>query len=315
MADSSSPKGLLIDLITPLKRGGDIDGRGLGRLLDRVLPFVQAVYLASPLSGEGRNLEAAQREELLDKSIVVTRGRVPVLIWISQGTEEETKTTLFLLKKRIEKRKYTGPVFWVDTPLFYHSNRGLPLHYRNLSIGNKGPYLLHNDPTLIRELARPLKRNNIRTSILKDLAQISSIRGLIFSGSFDRVRNYQKAVRARTDFRIYDGDESRFLTYPSLSGVVSVGANLAPKAWQKITASSLNRSNDREYPDSLQQIWETGRYLQGLIEIYYPAPVPLVKQTLAGTGTIESPTCTFEPGDVTIKVKALKELMAHSPCL
>jgi dihydrodipicolinate synthase/N-acetylneuraminate lyase len=315
MADSSSPKGLLIDLITPLKRGGDIDGRGLGRLLDRVLPFVQAVYLASPLSGEGRNLQAAQREELLDKTIVVTRGRVPILIWISQGTEEETKSTLFLLKKRIEKRKYTGPVFWVDTPLFYHSNRGLPLHYRNLSIGDKGPYLLHNDPTLIRELARPLKRNNIRTSVLKDLAQISSIHGLIFSGSLERVRNYQKAVRARTDFRIYDGDESRFLTYPSLSGVVSVGANLAPKAWQKITASSLNRGNDREYPDSLQQIWETGRYLQSLIEIYYPAPVPLVKQTLAGTGTIESPTCTFKAGDVTTKVKALKELVAHSPCL
>jgi len=312
MADSSPPKGLIIDLITPLKRGGNIDGRGLGRLLDRVLPFVQAVYLASPVSGEGRNLEAAQREELLEKTIVVTRGRVPVLIWISQGTEEETKSTLFLLRKRIEKRKYSGAVFWVDTPLYYHSNRGLPLHYQNLSIGTKGPYLLHNDPALIRELSRPLKRNNIRTSILKDLAQISSIHGLIFSGSLERARNYQKAVRARMDFRIYDGDESRFLSYPSLSGVVSVGTSLAPKAWQKITTSSLNQSDNREdYPDFLQQIWETGRYLQSLLEIYHPAPVPLIKHILADTGTIESPTCTFEAGDVTAKAEALKEIMAQ----
>jgi dihydrodipicolinate synthase/N-acetylneuraminate lyase len=319
MADSSSPKGLIIDLITPLKPGGEIDGRGLGRLLDRVLPFVQAVYLASPISGEGRNLEAAQREELLEKTLVVIRKRIPVFIWISQDTEAETKSTLFLLAKGIEKRKYTGRVFWVDTPLYYHSNRGLPLHYHNLSIETKGAYVLHNDPALIRGLSRPLKRNNIRTSILKHLTEISSIDGLIFSGSLERVRNYQKAVRARKNFRIYDGDESRFLRYPSLSGLVSVGANLAPKAWQKITTSSLNQSDDRKaYPDFLQQIWETGRYLQSLIENYLPASVPLIKRVLADAGIIESPTCTFEAGDVTAKVDALKKLMVsqgdfHTP--
>jgi dihydrodipicolinate synthase/N-acetylneuraminate lyase len=312
MADPSPPKGLIIDLITPLKQGGNIDGRGLGRLLDRVLPFVQAVYLASPVAGEGRNLGAMQREELLEKTLVVARGRVPILIWVSQSTEEETQSTLSLLKRRLNKRKYKGPVFWVDTPLYYHSNRGLPLYYQSLSVGVKGPYLLHNDPALIRGLSRPLKRNNIRTSILKDLAQISSVQGLIFSGSLERVRNYQKAVRARTDFRIYDGDESRFLSYPSLSGIVSVGSNLVPEAWQKITTSSLNQSGDREqYPDFLQQIWQTGRYLQSLIGIYHPASVPLIKHILADTGTIESRLCSFEVGDVTAKVQALKELMAQ----
>jgi dihydrodipicolinate synthase/N-acetylneuraminate lyase len=312
MADSSPPKGLIIDLITPLKQGGNIDGRGLGRLLDRVLPFVQAVYLASPVAGEGRNLGAVQREELLEKTLVVTRGRVPIFIWVSQDSEEETQKTLSVLKKRLDKRKYKGPVFWVDTPLYYHSNRGLPSYYQSLSDGEKALYLLHNDPALIRGRSRPLKRNNIRTSILKDLAQISSIHGLIFSGSLERVRNYQKAVRARTDFRIYDGDESRFLSYPSLSGIVSVGSNLVPEAWQKITTSSLNQSGDREqYPDFLQQIWQTGRYLQALIEIYHPASVPLIKHILADTGTIESPFCSFKAGDVTAKVQALKGLMAQ----
>jgi dihydrodipicolinate synthase/N-acetylneuraminate lyase len=312
MADTSPPKGLIIDLITPLKQGGGIDGRGLGRLLDRVLPSVQAVYLASPTSGEGKGLGAAQREELLEKTLVVIRGRVPVLIWISQETEEDTRKTLLLLKKRTEKRKYGGPVFWVDTPLFYHSNRGLSLHYQDLSTRTKGTYLLQNDPALIKDLSRPLKRNNIRTSILKDLARIGSIQGLIYSGPLDRVRNYQKAVRARTDFRIYDGDEFRFLRYPSLSGVVSVGANLAPEAWQKITASSLNQNDNRAaYPDLLQQIWETGQYLQGLIEVYHPISVPLIKSILADTETIESPSCTFEAGDTAGKVEALRELMTR----
>ena len=165
-----SPRGLIIDLITPLKKDGDIDGRGLGQLLDRVLPHVQGVLLASPYMGEGENLSPPQIEEVFEKSLVVARGRVPILIWISREKEEQTKETLLLLKKRLEIRKYTGPVFWVDAPLFYHSNRGLPLHYKILSSMVKEPFLLLNDPELIKQLAGPLKRTNIRTSILKELA-------------------------------------------------------------------------------------------------------------------------------------------------
>jgi dihydrodipicolinate synthase/N-acetylneuraminate lyase len=275
-----------------------------------VLPHVQALYLASPVLGEGKNLNSAQREELLEKTLVVVRGQIPILVWISQGTEEGTRETLLLLEKRLKKRRYTGPVFWVDTPLYYHSNRGLFLHYQNLSAAVKGRYLLHNNPALIKELAQPLKRRNIRTSILKELTRISPIQGLIFSGSLDRVRNYQKAVRSRSDFRIYDEEESHFLRYPSLSGIVSAGANLAPRAWQKITASSLNLSGNREdYPDHLRQIWETGEYLQSLMETYRPIAAPIIKNALSDLGIIESPTCTFETQDVTEKTEALKPLM------
>lgn len=306
----TSPRGLIIDLITPLNRNGDIDGRGLGKQLDRVLPHVQALLLASPYMGEGENLSSTQRDELLEKANVVVRGQVPILVWISQDTEEKTKETLLLLKKRVENKNYTGQVFWVDTPLSYHSNRGLPSHYQDISSMVEEPFLLHNDPDLIKKLARPLKRANIRTSILKELAQIKSIQGLIFLGSLDRARNYQKAVRPRTDFKIYDGDESHFLTHPSLSGVVSVGANLAPRAWEKVTSSSLHLSgNHKEYPDHLQQIWEMGSYLRDLKDLYHGISVPLVKQILSDMGIIEGPTCTFDAEDTGGKTETIKELM------
>lgn len=306
----TSPRGLIIDLITPLNRNGDIDGRGLGKQLDRVLPHVQALLLASPYMGEGKNLSSEQRDELLEKANVVVRGQVPILVWISQDTEEKTRETLLLLKKRVEARNHTGQVFWVDTPLAYHSNRGLPSHYQNISSMVEEPFLLHNDPDLIKQLPRPFKRANIRTSILKELAQISSIQGLIFFGSLDRSRNYQKAVRPRTDFKIYDGDEYHFLTHPSLSGVVSVGTNLAPRAWEKITASSLSLSgNHKEYPDQLQQIWEMGAYLRDLKDMYHGIAVPLVKQILFNMGIIESPTCTFDVEDMGGKPEAMKDLM------
>jgi dihydrodipicolinate synthase/N-acetylneuraminate lyase len=305
-----SPRGLIVDLITPLKKSGDIDGRGLGKHLDRVLPHVQALLLASPKTGEGKNLDPSQRDELLEKALVVVRGQVPIFIWITHSTEEETKETLRLLKKRQERRKYTGQIFWIDTPLYYHSNRGLPSLYKSLSTTGKEPFLVYNDPELIKQVASTFKRTNIRTSILKELSRMDRILGLIFLGSLDRVRNYQKAVRARSNFRIYDGDESHFLTYPSLSGIVSVGANLAPRAWQKVTASSLNISGQRkDYPDHLQQIWDQGEYLQSLLEIYRNSSVRLIKQVLWDKGIIDSPTSTLAKEDTEERAKRLEVLM------
>lgn len=311
MKVSGPPRGLIIDLITPLTKGGDIDGRGLGQLLDRVLPHVQGVLLASPYMGEGRNLSPAQVEEVLEKSLVVARGQVPILVWISQEEEEQTKETLLQLKKRLQIRKYTGPVFWVDAPLLYHSNRGLPFHYKNLSSMVEEPFLLHNDPELIKELAGPLKRINIRTHILKELARIDHVQGLIYRGSLDRNHNYQRAVSTRTDFRVYDGEETRFLRHPSLSGLVSAGANLVPGAWQKITEFSITRQPEGDaYPNQLQQIWEVGAYLQELKEIYEGLAVTFIKRILSDMNIIESPTCTFEiKVGMDKKISRLKELM------
>ena len=255
MAALSSPRGLIVDLVTPLKLNGDIDGRSLGKHLDRVLPHAQAVLIAGPYMGEGGNLTARQREDLMEKTLVVVRGQVPVLVWITQDTEEKTRETLGLLSKRLKTRKYSGQVCWLDTPLYYHSNRGLVSHYRNLTTLTREAWILHNDPGLIDRMARPFKRNNIRTAILKEILAIDEIQGLLYLGTLDRAGNYEKATRARSDFNIYDGDELRFLTHPSLSGVISAGANLSPKAWSKITDASLGLSDNREdYPDRLQQI-------------------------------------------------------------
>ncbi|MBW1805726.1 MAG: dihydrodipicolinate synthase family protein [Deltaproteobacteria bacterium] len=305
------PRGLIVDLITPLTSGGDIDGRGLGRLLDRLLPHVQALLLASPYAGEGLNLAPGQRAELLDKALVVVRGSVPVLVWISGDTEERTAENLRLLRKTKEARRYTGPIIWVDTPLLYHSNRGLsPLYERLVSEAGE-PFVLHNDPEMIDPLKRAFKRRNIRTSILKELVLTEEgIQGLIFSGSLDRAQNYQKALRSRTGFNIYDGDESNFLVHPSLSGVISKGANLAPRAWQKITASSLRQDDHQDdYPDSLKQIWELGGYLNGLKTIYDESTVLILKLALSDMGVIESPASTIHLEIPEDRRTALKELM------
>jgi dihydrodipicolinate synthase/N-acetylneuraminate lyase len=312
MEGLTAPRGLIVDLITPLNSDESIDRQGLGKLLERMIPHAQAIFLASPQTGEGKNLSLAQRLELLEKALPVIRGRVPLFIWISRETKEETTQVLLAFEKILEAQKYKGDIFWVDTPLYYHSNRGLPAHYRHLCAGVNQPFILTNDPGLIDALPRPLKRNNIRTALLKELSTLEGIAGLIFQGALDRAHHYERACRKRPRFKIYDGDETHFLDHPSMSGVVSVGANLAPKAWGWVVRSSLQMTGDQNnYPDYLQQVWETGGYLRRLKNTYGRVPVGIVKGVLSDMGVIETPTCTFQAGPMRELQGQVKEIVRH----
>ena len=309
MEYSSAPRGLIVDLITPLKDRA-IDGTGLKRLLVRVLPHAQALLLAGPRHGEGERMEMAMRDELLKKAIDATTGRpIPLFVWVTGNTETQTRNKILALQERLGENRPEGGLFWADTPLAYHSNRGLPDYYRELQTILTVPLVLHNDPDCVHT-TRTFKRHNIRTAVLKELVRIEGIAGLIFSGSLERVHHYQRACRKRKDFRIYDGDEKRFLEHPSMGGVVSVGANLAPATWERITQSSIQLHAHREnYPDRLQQIWESGDYLKNMLVLYGQTPAVMIKTILSDMGVIETPEMLQSVEIEHDSIKALKVLM------
>ncbi|MFO8090329.1 MAG: dihydrodipicolinate synthase family protein [Desulfatiglandaceae bacterium] len=282
------PRGLVADLVTPFTEDGALDTEGLERLIRRVSPHVHGMLAAGPSAGEGHTLDCETRVEIMVRALRAAEGKAPIFIWITAGNIQETFTFLETLEHAATTPRHL--LYWIDTPLYYHSNRGLAELYNEISRRTQRPLLLHNDPGFISRSNNPLKRGNIRTAILKELAQIDSIAGLVFSGSMDRARNYQKACRRRQGFRIYDHNESNFLDFPSMSGVVSIGANLAPRPWHAITETSLQRTRgNTDYPDFLHQIWEMGRHIRALMEAYSKAPVPIVKNALHKMGVIASP--------------------------
>ncbi|MCF8129132.1 MAG: dihydrodipicolinate synthase family protein [Deltaproteobacteria bacterium] len=309
MDNNRAPRGLIVELITPLRNGG-IDGAGLERLLARAVPHAQALLLAGPRHGEGENMEMALRHELLEKTVdALARRPLPLLVWVSGHTEAQTRKNILSLNKRFGETRPAGGLFWVDTPLTYHSNRGLPEYYRELLSIIKIPLVLHNDPEAVHS-TRTFKRRNIRTAVLKELVQNEGIAGLVFSGSLERAHHYQRACRTRQHFRLYDGDENRFLEHPSMGGVVSVGANLAPGAWRIITQSSIQlHAHQENYPDRLQQIWESGDYLKQMVALSGQMPAAVIKTILCDMGVIETPEMLqmveIEPDDI----NALKRLM------
>jgi len=293
MEAKRSPKGLIVDLITPLNDKAGIDSEGLDSLLKKVLPYADAVLLAGPQMGEGRGLGVDLKIDLLEKATTLIQGKAPIFFWISEDSVEGTKKALALLEDLLDSCDYQGMIFWLDSPLFYHSNRGLYDHYQDLASNTRHPFVLYNDPGLIELLEMPLKRSNIRTNILKDLSKIGEIKALIFRGSLTRANNYQKALNSRPDFRVYDGDETRFLEHPSLSGVLSVGANIAPGIWSKVTRASLGMlKEDREKGDYLNKIWEMAKLLKDLMQIYNRNPVWIIKRALSDLKIIGFHACT-----------------------
>ncbi len=309
MEYNHAPRGLVVDLITPLTNGA-IDKQGLGRLLRRVSPHAKGVLLASPEHGEGEKLALELRFQLLETALDTLGDRsVALYVWITGEGEKETREGIRAFQERFNEYRPKGGLFWVDTPLSYHSNRGLPDHYRELLSETGIPLILHNDPDCIHT-KKAFKRHNIRTAVLKELVLIDGITGLIFSGSLERAHHYQRACRTRQRFRIYDGSEKRFLEYPSMAGVVSVGANLAPGAWEKITESSIGLHAHREdYPDRLQQIWELGDYLKTMASLYARTPRAIIKRVLWEMGVIETSE-TLAPGAVAeTSLESLKNIM------
>jgi dihydrodipicolinate synthase/N-acetylneuraminate lyase len=278
------PKGLIVALITPLNEEGRLEGGSLCRLIDRVVPYCDALMIGEGLIGEGLSLPNPLRLELLQVSAEMVAGKKPLLLCPTAKTTEETVHNINDLTQALKKYPAQDSLFWVDIPLWYHSNRKLPQFYQEWQEYTPYPILLHNHPLLIGRLNRSLKRTNIRTAVLKRLAENEQIVGLIQSGDLKRTIHYQKAVRARRDFRFFDGDEGNFLNSPSSSGVVSAGANLLPSEWSQIVTASLDISED---PARNLLLLKQGQKLRELSQVLQKNPAQSLKVGLHRLGWIQ----------------------------
>ncbi len=280
------PRGLFPALITPFDAKGGIDWPSLKTLIESLLPASDGLLIGEPLAGEGLSIPEDLRLQLLQGCLEAVDGRKPLLFCSTAQTSEGTLKMVEAGEKIINRIRPNYPFFWVDLPLWYHSNRKLPQFYEQWAKSSSLPILLYNHPRLITLLNRSLKRKNIRTAVLKKLAENKQIVGLIQAGDFQRTLHYQRAVRGRRDFRIYDGDEMNFLNQPSSSGVLSWGAVLLPGEWSEIVRASLTLTED---PERGFRIFSQSQKLNKLTEIIGLNPAAHLKYALFRLGRLGAP--------------------------
>jgi len=283
-------RGLIVDLVTPLDQAGRLDRSALVRLIRRVEGEVGGFAAGSARMGEGLDLGLEVRLEVLAVLVETSREGATIFFEITGTSRQETIELLERAEDLLDPGGPGADVYYLLTPLIYHGNRGLPDHLAELGRRSRRPFLLSNNPDLIGFFRAKLQHKNIRTGVVKKMAANEQIVGLQFEGELDRALHYQQALKSRQNFRFYDGGEDNFMERPSSSGLVSRGANLAPKAWADIVKSSLNiYDSQRLSPDHLSHIWESGRMVRLLSDVYRPNPPAYIKTALKLMGLIPSP--------------------------
>ncbi|MBW1918242.1 MAG: dihydrodipicolinate synthase family protein [Deltaproteobacteria bacterium] len=284
------PDGLLIELVTPLTATGDLDAEGLSRLVERVAPYAAGIVAASPGLGEALGLPDSVRRELFSGLLKQWPGPGPLFFGVTADTQEQTGDLIQRFEAECRSRHYDYQIHWLDLPLWYHSNRGLPQYYRQLLGTLRHPLILLNQPEIIRERTRPWKHHNLRTAVVKKLTDLPEIRGMIFRGKMERFLNYHRAAGGRPDFAIYEGDESRFLTRPGAWGIISPGAQLFPSAWQAVTQACLHPEKVADLKLPQAKLWQLSQQLLELAQCYLHQPAALLKTALQALGVIKHDT-------------------------
>jgi dihydrodipicolinate synthase/N-acetylneuraminate lyase len=247
---------------------------------------------------------------MVKATLEFSEGRWPVFVTITSDTEEKTVALLEQMKLSVERADYSDQLVWIDYPIYYHSNRGLPQFYEILSRDTAAPFALANDRKLVEGRKSNIKHKNIRTSVLKKLAGMDCVQGLVFTGSLKRAMNYQKAVRHSSDFKFYDGNEAAFMRQPSSDGVSAAGANLLPQAWRDITWSCLNQYDvERQYADHVSQMWEQGVMVQAFYDLYRSQPAAALKRMLHVAGILPNAhTASRTPSTDGMQNKAIEAI-------
>jgi len=283
---TSPPEGLIIELVTPLTPAGDLDDASLSRLVDRTALVADGLLVGGPEAGEGLALPDEVRINLITQTLTLVQGRLPIFCGITGSTPEETRDLALALHRVLDNQNYAGQVFLADLPLWYHSNRGLPQFYQELLEETGLPLILLNLPETVNQRAYLFKHRNLRTQVVKKLAELPMILGMIYQGEMRRFLNYHLAAVARPTFAFFEADESRFLTRPGAWGVVSRGAQLYPEAWQRVTQACLHPENIVDDFHARHHLWQESTRLVNLAGLYRPAPAALLKAALAAQGIL-----------------------------
>jgi dihydrodipicolinate synthase/N-acetylneuraminate lyase len=287
MSTSAVPKGLICSLALVSGPREQVASDELRALVSRLHPHVAGIFLDPMFWHPDQNYCGPVSAALLEEATTLFPPGVPLWVRITGKSADQTIHICQQLEIFCRRLRFQGPLAWVDTPLLYHSNRGLIEHYERMLRESQFPLLLDNDPALVGRTAGKSKRKNIRTAILKRLAHNPMVAGLLHRGDLRRSLNYQRAVRVRPDFLIYDGSERHFLQRPSASGVLSIGANLLPAEWGLITQASVGFDERIGVEESrFRHLWAVGQRVRTIQRLYSPAPTKVIPAVLAAWGLV-----------------------------
>jgi 4-hydroxy-tetrahydrodipicolinate synthase len=256
-------------LVTPFHQDGSLDEASLRNLVAWQIESGIDFLIPCGTTGETPTLSRDEWLHVIDTTIEVAAGRVPIVAGATSNSTHEA----------VEKAKEIAARPGVDVILtaspYYNkpTQEGQYRHFKAIAEAVDKPLILYNVPG--RTAA------NIEPATLARLAEIPSILGVKeASGNISQIAEVCHAVPEH--FLVFSGDDAITLPVIALGGVgiISVASNEIPREMTELTRAALN--ND----------WTTARALQKkylpLMQANFIESNPLpVKAVLAMMGKIE----------------------------
>jgi 4-hydroxy-tetrahydrodipicolinate synthase len=261
--------GSLVAIVTPMRPDGAVDLEAWARLLEFHLANGTSGIVVGGTTGESATLREAELRELTQRACAQLRGRVAVIAGAGTSSTADTVERVgWLSGLPIDGLLLVTPAYNRPT------QDGLYLHFAAAAAAARKPVLLYNVP------ARTAVDMNPAT-----VARLSKIAGIV--GVKEAVpeapRVRELIDRCGKDFVVLSGDDAtaRASIGAGARGVISVTANVAPRAMSEMVSAAL--------AGDLATAQRLDTRLSGLHrELFVEAnPIP-VKWALAQMGLIAS---------------------------
>src|SRR5216684_2982922 len=256
-------------LVTPFSQDGAVDENALRNLVAWQVESGIDFLVPCGTTGETPTLNHDEWLRVIDVTIEVVAGRVPIVAGATSNSTQEAVT------KAKEVAARPGVNFILTASPYYNkpTQEGQFRHFRAIAEAVDKPVLLYNVPG--RTSA------NLEPATLARLAEVPNIVGVKeASGNMTQIAEVLNSVPA--NFLVFSGDDAVTLPVISLGGVgiISVASNEIPHEMAEMTRAALN--ND----------WQTARTIHRkflpLMQANFIESSPLpVKAVLAMMGKIE----------------------------
>lgn len=231
--------GSMVALVTPMRADGSVDSGCLRKLVDFHIDNGTDAIVAVGTTGESATLNVDEHCEVIRIVVEQVNKRVPVIA----GTGANCTAEAIELTQKAKDLGVDGAL--LVTPYYNKpTQEGLYQHYKLIAETVDIPQILYNVPgrTACDLLPETVAR----------LAKIDNIVGIKeATGELDRVSQIKQSCG--DDFELYTGEDANTVEFISLGGVgvISVTANVAPKAMHEMCQAALN--GDKEQADAINQ--------------------------------------------------------------
>ena len=221
------PEGAIPALVTPMQRDGSIDLGAFRDLLDRQVSSGSSGVVVAGSTGEGAALTPHERIRLIAAAVDRIGSQTPVIAGCSATAASATA------RQVIEAQDAGADAVLVPSPAYSRpTQEGLYVHFCSIAEAATLPLILYDVPARTGV--------DIKTETVLRLARTSSVVGLK-DATGDIGRAIQVLRQMPDGFTLYSGDDrtAAALMLLGARGVISVAANVAPKALHGLCRAAL----------------------------------------------------------------------------